>query len=97
VRWEGYGSEDDMWEPIKNLENAKGALRAFKAQGQATKGGEYHVTASITEELKRRRNKPTTVQVNEPEQSQPNEPSRFDPQPDEPTTDVNGSPVTHEE
>jgi hypothetical protein len=31
VRWEGYGPEDDTWEPTTNLLNAKGALRKFKA------------------------------------------------------------------
>jgi hypothetical protein len=53
VRWEGYEPEDDTWEPTSNLSNAKGVLRTFKAQGRATKGGRYHVTASVTEKIKR--------------------------------------------
>jgi hypothetical protein len=55
VRWEGYSPEDDTWEPLGNLGNARGALRTFKARGQATKGGEHHVTASIMEEIKKDR------------------------------------------
>ena len=27
VRWKGYDSFEDTWEPIENLENAKDALR----------------------------------------------------------------------
>jgi hypothetical protein len=33
IRWEGYGPEDDTWEPRKNLQNAQGAIQKFKAQG----------------------------------------------------------------
>jgi hypothetical protein len=68
VRWEGYSPEDNTWEPLKNLKNAQGALKAFRAQGRATKGGEYHVMVSVTEEIKKRRNKPTTENV-EPSQT----------------------------
>jgi hypothetical protein len=87
----GIQTEGDTWEPIKNLDNAKRALRDFRAQGQATKGGEYHVMASVTEELKRRRNEPTVTQANELD-----EPRCFDPQPDEPVSDLNKSQMTHE-
>jgi hypothetical protein len=66
VRWEGYGPEDDTWEPLRNLENTKGALRAFKAGGRATKGGEHHVTASITEEIRKDRQR-----GHEPNQDEP--------------------------
>jgi hypothetical protein len=31
IQWEGYGLEDDTWELISNLKNAKGALWDFKA------------------------------------------------------------------
>jgi hypothetical protein len=55
VRWERYGPEDDMWELKGNLSHTKGAIRDFKAQGQATKGGEYHVMTSVTEEIKKER------------------------------------------
>jgi hypothetical protein len=51
LRWEGYGPEDDTWEPESNLSNAKGALRTFKARGQATKGGGHHVTASVNDKI----------------------------------------------
>jgi hypothetical protein len=53
VRWEGYRPEDDTWEPETNLSHAKGALKAFRARGRATRGGEYHVTASVTKEIKK--------------------------------------------
>jgi hypothetical protein len=55
VQWEGYRPEDDTLEPLSNLQNAKGALQDFKVRGQTTKGGRYHVTSSITEEIKEKR------------------------------------------
>jgi hypothetical protein len=50
VRWEGYGPEDDTWEPVTKLSNAKGVVQDFEAQGQATRRGGHHVmgTAAIT-------------------------------------------------
>jgi hypothetical protein len=33
VRWEGYGLEDDSWEPLSGLGKARGAIRDFEAQG----------------------------------------------------------------
>jgi len=30
VRWMGYDEDDDTWEPIENLENAKDTIEAFE-------------------------------------------------------------------
>ena len=30
IRWKGYSTEDDMWEPKTNLRNAKEALAKFR-------------------------------------------------------------------
>jgi hypothetical protein len=38
---------------MKNLHHTKGAIRDFVAQGWATKRGEYHVTASVTEDIRK--------------------------------------------
>jgi hypothetical protein len=76
VRWEGYGLEDDTWEPVKNLTHTKEVIRDFRAQGWATKWGE--ITASVTEEIKRRREEagPTGVK-SQPARSLQTRPDQF--------------------
>ena len=32
VRWKGYSSENDTWEPLSNLKNAKDAITAYESQ-----------------------------------------------------------------
>jgi hypothetical protein len=66
VQWDGYRPDDDTWELVSNLKNANGALRDFSAQGQATKGGEYHVMASVTEEIKKNQ----TERLREPDEEE---------------------------
>ena len=29
VRWKGFGATEDSWEPVKNLKNAKDAIKSF--------------------------------------------------------------------
>jgi hypothetical protein len=74
VQWEGYGLEDDTWEPAINLAHAKGAIQSFLAQGRATKRGEYHVMASITKEIREGRiqEEDTEAQRKINEESNPN-------------------------
>jgi hypothetical protein len=95
VRWEGYGPEDDTWEPLKNLKNVQGALRTFKARGWATKGGEYHVTASVTEEIRKRRNELEEGNF-EPGQAKTHEPIHVSLQLDEQDQEMNHRRMTQE-
>jgi hypothetical protein len=57
--------------PRENLQNARGAIQKFKAQGRATKGEEYYVTASVTEGIReeKRRNEQTEPKGDEPLQT----------------------------
>jgi hypothetical protein len=32
VRWKGYSSENDTWEPLSNLKNAKDAIAAYESR-----------------------------------------------------------------
>ena len=34
IRWKGYGEEEDSWEPLKNIRDAKEALEIFKKEGK---------------------------------------------------------------
>ena len=34
IRWKGYGSYDDTWEPRTNLKNAKEKLNEFLGKGK---------------------------------------------------------------
>jgi hypothetical protein len=44
VRWKDYSPEDDTWEPMGNLGNAKEALCDFRSRGQDQGKVVYHVT-----------------------------------------------------
>jgi hypothetical protein len=49
VHWKDYGLEDDTWEPLENLKNAKEALSNFRSWGRDQGKVGYHVMA-VTEE-----------------------------------------------
>jgi hypothetical protein len=35
VKWKGYPSSDNTWEPLKNLTNCRLLLREFQARGRS--------------------------------------------------------------
>ena len=47
IRWKGYGSEEDSWEPIAHLKNAPDALRSYH-QRISSGGGLYEQPALDT-------------------------------------------------
>jgi hypothetical protein len=45
IRWKDYRPEDDTWEPLENLKNAREALHDFRSRGRDQEKVGYHVTA----------------------------------------------------
>ena len=48
VHWEGYGPEEDSWEPEENLEKVKESIKAFQSQGRGLGGGGHNVRNWLT-------------------------------------------------
>ena len=50
VRWKGYGSEDDSWEPRSNLGEARESITAYTDASRATKASALGIHAAIVED-----------------------------------------------
>jgi hypothetical protein len=49
IRWKNYSPENDTWESVHNLANAKKVLQDYEGQGQPSIGVRYHVM-TVTED-----------------------------------------------
>ncbi|KAF8753979.1 hypothetical protein RHS01_06513 [Rhizoctonia solani] len=74
VKWKGYGSEENTWEPRENLKNAKKILEKYKREmkkkalgaAKALRGGQTddifnHVTSALIPYAKRRTTSPSAL------------------------------------
>jgi len=41
VKWAGYGSEDNTWEPLQNLQNCLDKIEKFEAEASAKRKERY--------------------------------------------------------
>lgn len=51
VKWKGYTSEDNTWEPLNNLANCRQKLEEFELK-QAAAGGISHSTSAVEQDAK---------------------------------------------